>query len=77
MAGYGRFGAMSYEEMADETKDLRMVEELQTQGHTHHCACRQVWGDGECECSMGKHETLPFPWMDALRDIKLQKGEQS
>lgn len=19
-------------------------------GHTDHCAARQVWGDGECEC---------------------------
>jgi len=20
-------------------------------GHTGHCACRFVWGDGECSCS--------------------------
>ena len=26
---------------------------LITQGHTHHCACRLVWGDGECECGKG------------------------
>ena len=23
-------------------------------GHTRHCACRIVWGDGECTCSKGK-----------------------
>lgn len=27
------------------------IKELIEVGHTRHCACRQVWGDGECECS--------------------------
>ncbi len=26
------------------------IERLQKDGHTYHCACRIVWGDGECEC---------------------------
>jgi hypothetical protein len=25
---------------------------LELSGHTNHCACRQVWGDGECECGV-------------------------
>ncbi len=36
------------EEHADE---LREIEVFERQGHTPHCACRLVWGDGECECS--------------------------
>jgi len=26
------------------------VEDIEKSGHTYHCACRQVWGDGECDC---------------------------
>jgi hypothetical protein len=33
-----------------QTEDIRQVYLLHAQGHTRHCACRQVWGDGECEC---------------------------
>jgi len=30
-------------------EDIRLMSLLVSQGHTRHCACRQVWGDGECE----------------------------
>ena len=26
------------------------INRLVSIGHTRHCACRQIWGDGECEC---------------------------
>jgi hypothetical protein len=29
-------------------------EELEAEGHTAHCAARQVWGDGKCECGLKK-----------------------
>ena len=29
----------------------------QKQGHTFHCACRILTGDGECEC--GKKDFIP------------------
>lgn len=32
------------------------IMKLIKQGHTHHCACRIHWGDGECECSKGVKE---------------------
>ena len=38
-------------EHADE---LKSIDELETKGHSPHCACRIVWGDGECTCSMEK-----------------------
>lgn len=33
-------------------EEQRRIEEIVADGHTNHCACRQVWGDGECECKM-------------------------
>lgn len=35
-------------------KEKEEIIEFVRLGHTHHCACRQVWGDRECEC--GKKE---------------------
>ena len=31
-------------------KEQKEVIDLQAEGHSLHCAQRQVWGDGECEC---------------------------
>lgn len=31
-------------------QDWARITELVESGHTEHCAKRQVWGDGECEC---------------------------
>lgn len=45
-------------------EDLRRIDELARMGHTDHCATRQVWGDGECECHVeGKGDGAPdnFP----------------
>lgn len=30
--------------------DEEEIKNFQDQGHLYYCACRQVWGDGECEC---------------------------
>jgi hypothetical protein len=30
------------------------IQWITDQGHTLHCAQRQVWGDGECECKFTK-----------------------
>ena len=46
----------SYDEREKEAwkiehqEELKEIDKLRDQGHTHHCACRIVWGDGECEC---------------------------
>ena len=32
------------------------IPRLMRDGHTCHCACRLVWGDGECECGAGEIE---------------------
>lgn len=32
--------------------DKQAIEKNVREGHTYHCACRLVWGDGECECKM-------------------------
>jgi len=33
-------------------KDFFEIERHQKEGHTYHCSCRLVWGDGECECGL-------------------------
>lgn len=43
--------------------DLKEIKKLQSQGHPHHCACRQVWGDGECECDLYQQGYNPYAWM--------------
>lgn len=40
----------------DCPKDKEKIAKLRIAGHTHHCAIRQVWGDGECECHTGKED---------------------
>jgi hypothetical protein len=37
----------------DCPKDKEKIAKLRIAGHTHHCAIRQVWGDGECTCAKG------------------------
>jgi hypothetical protein len=34
--------------------EFKPVKELVLKGHTRHCAIRQIFGDGECECKKGK-----------------------
>lgn len=38
------------------------IDSLVAQGHTYHCACRQVWGDGECCCDLEQRYD-PYWWM--------------
>ena len=50
----GTARAESWEEWEEEEADnIVKTKALQRQGHTLHCACRIVWGDGECECTPG------------------------
>ena len=39
------------------------------EGHSHHCACRMVWGDGECECQ--KKGIIPGP-ISRLIDLRFR-----
>lgn len=34
----------------ENDKMYRQIDTLINTGHTEHCAKRQVYGDGECEC---------------------------
>ncbi|MGO9014557.1 MAG: hypothetical protein ACLQF0_06215 [Dissulfurispiraceae bacterium] len=38
--------------MADQD-DLLDIRKIIEEGHTRPCACRQILGDGTCECKMG------------------------
>ena len=47
-----------------EADNLKEISRLQEEGgHSHHCACRIVWGDGECECDLYEHGYNPYAWM--------------
>lgn len=35
-------------------EDAEEIARLERDGHSYHCACRLVWGDGECECKKGE-----------------------
>ena len=39
----------------EEADNLKEIKRLQENGHSQHCACRIVWGDGECECELYQH----------------------
>lgn len=40
--------------------DTKRIKEICEQGHQYHCACRQVWGDGECECNGDRAANGPY-----------------
>lgn len=46
-----------------EKKNIEKINELVRKGHSRHCACRQVWGDGECECDLYDKGYDPYAWM--------------
>jgi hypothetical protein len=42
-----------WEEWREEHKEeLDKIAALREEGHTHHCACRIVWGDNCCTCRL-------------------------
>ena len=47
----------------DWTQENEQIDTHIKNGHSHHCACRQVWGDGECECELYKKGYNPYAWM--------------
>ncbi|MCF7811576.1 hypothetical protein K9N50_11375 [bacterium] len=54
---------MTEAEQVEWDSDLKKIDDIISQGHSHHCACRQVWGDGECECDLYEHGYDPYAWM--------------
>ena len=47
----------------EHRRELLNIEIIKEKGHSHHCACRQVWGDGECECDLYEMGYDPYAWM--------------
>ena len=51
----GEEKCMLWQDICDECeeenrKQLNKISDLEKEGHPSHCAARQVWGDGLCEC---------------------------
>lgn len=55
--------------------DKKEIKALINKGHPRHCACRQVWGDGECECDFYKKGYNPYAWIknNKLSDLSYRK----
>ena len=47
----------------EHASELKEIDRIIAGGHSRHCACRQVWGDGECECDLYKRGYDPYRWM--------------
>lgn len=54
----------------EESDNLKEIKRIESNGHSYHCACRQVWGDSECECAEYKKGYDPYDWMKP----KLESG---
>ena len=50
----------------EHQNDYKEIARIQKEGHSHHCACRQVWGDGECECDLYVKGYDPYAWMKLI-----------
>jgi len=48
----------------ENKENSQRISELIKAGHPEHCAKRQVWGDGECECDLYKQGYDPYRWLD-------------
>ena len=57
--------ATNWEEFDAATVNERAeIKRLQDEdGHSHHCAHRIVWGDGECECELYQDGYDPYAWL--------------
>lgn len=51
-----------WQEVWEKEEDKKKIDELMGKGHSYHCATRQVWGDGECECDLYPNYN-PYKWM--------------
>lgn len=56
--------AKNWDEFDAATVDERAEIKRLAETHGLHCANRQVWGDGECECDMYKQGYNPYAWME-------------
>ena len=53
----------------DFREENKAVDAFVADGHTKHCACRLVWGDGECECRRQQNWLTPKPTTVIAKDI--------
>lgn len=47
-------GEVPEPELSWQERDAKEIDALIAKGHGRHCACRIVWGDGECTCGLSE-----------------------
>jgi hypothetical protein len=60
---YTKAGITHPDVCASCSDDFDAIDAFVAKGHSHHCACRQVWGDGECEYDLYAKGYDPYAWM--------------
>lgn len=60
---------MTAQEEVMHKQDSARIRRIEGQGHTYHCACRLVWGDGKCEC--GGDKEVFTPASQVIEELKL------
>ena len=60
-----------YEDYLQYEEEREQVDVLISQGHTRHCACRQVWGDGLCTCNQRGEEGRMDRVIEVVKEAKL------
>ena len=59
---------------AEEAGNIKKAKKLQRDGHTLHCACRIVWGDGICTCTPGNWILQGKERADRLMEFMRETG---
>ena len=59
----------------DEAPAIEAIKALQKEGHSHHCACRIVFGDDECECDLYQFGYDPCAFAFNMIDVVKNKDQ--
>jgi hypothetical protein len=54
----------------DNVRDEMLILKYRQAGHSYHCACRQIFGDGECECNLQKKGYDPYAWTKTNQSLE-------
>lgn len=55
--------------LKESIEDTIKINNWIADGHPRHCACRLVWGDGECECRRQQNWLTPKSTTASSKDI--------
>lgn len=54
--------------------ELAQLNKLKAEGHPDHCAKRQVYGDGACECDLYSKGYKPYAWIEGKAPFEVKNN---